>query len=157
MYCKLQHFRNFEKSKSQLPIGLFSSRFPKHEIRIGKPHTRQSEQKANAIPHLQFSYRILQIADASWKETESRNDLRISKARMYCKLQHFVDRHVRMYCKLQYILDAAAKFRRGLKSSGRNFALCKNQKKFSKRALSATRFLIENHWFGILFWNFKKY
>ena len=45
MYCKLQRFRNFEKSKSQLPTGLFSSRFPKHEIRIGKLHTRQSKKK----------------------------------------------------------------------------------------------------------------
>ena len=56
MYCKLQHFCTFEKSKSQLPMGLFSSRFPKHEIRIGKPHTRQSKKKQTRF--LIFSFPI---------------------------------------------------------------------------------------------------
>ena len=39
------------------------------------------------------------------KRPISRNDLPISRSRIYCKLQYIVEWGARMYCKLQYILD----------------------------------------------------
>ena len=39
------------------------------------------------------------------KRPISRNDLPISRSRIYCKLQYIVAWGARIYCKLQYILD----------------------------------------------------
>ena len=95
------------------PSGLFSSRVFGLCDCISKPQTTQSNKKQTRFLVCSFSMGFFKLRKRCEKRPIGRNDLLISKARIYCKLQYIVAWGARMYCKLQHILHVATNFRCG--------------------------------------------
>ena len=111
--CNLQYVVVFEISRSFLPICLFSQRILNLKNLIEKLQMRNRVCFLLLCVVCGLPMQSHKSDTRDEKRHMGRNDFLILKARMYRKLQHFVDREARMYCKLQHILHVATNFRCG--------------------------------------------
>ena len=103
-----------------------------------------------------FPIRLSYFGNRGEKRPVDSCDLLFSKLRKCCNLQYIRASRATKCCNLQHFLDIAVNFRCGQFFYRNNSALCKNKKEFAKSESGEKLILIENHWFGKFFFNWKR-